>query len=365
MLATARVGQATVLGVLTIRATYCLYATAVVAPNLRNYDDPALAVGALLLAVGASTGLGLMVWRRRAIPMAVAVLDAVVSATALLAVALALNPSERAGSLNWALAYSVGCAIWLGFGGRWVERLAMACALGVAYGASTLIGVQPDRALIVTVAVNAISAPFYFGISIAVYQLIRRLADDTDAAHAVEREHLLRSAALGERERLFRDVHEHVMATLELVADGQATDEEVRSCARSEAILLRQVLSGAPSGLGSRLAQTAKQASPGWELELVDEELVREPSPAVAEALCDAFDQLLRTPPMDEREGRLHVRASRVGQAVELTFRMPGETAAYNLGVERARARLAGVAGLAELRAGLAGEVRFVLTVAE
>ena len=273
--------------------------------------------------------------------------------------------------MNWALAYAVGCAIWLGLGKSWKEMLALASALGLAYATTVLAGsAHPDAAQAVTAFVNAISPPIYFGTAVVVFGLVRGIAEKTDAAHIVERRQRRESAALRERQRMFREVHRPVVATLELIADGEVPETEIRARARSEAGFIRQIFSPSlgmqgQSGLRSQLASlTRRQASLGWTMELIDEELDREPSPAMAQALCDACEALLHGNRIaGGGEARIRVLSAEAGPRVMV--RLSGSPSVHDLALDRARAKLAGVAGFVELRPALQGETRVMMEVPE
>jgi hypothetical protein len=84
------------------------------------YQRPALAAAAVAAALIASAAGGIRAWRRQAVSAQGAVADALAAIFVLLALSLAIRPAERAGSLNWALAYSVSCASWMAVGAvRW------------------------------------------------------------------------------------------------------------------------------------------------------------------------------------------------------------------------------------------------------
>src|SRR5262249_60377742 len=105
-----RVGRARVLLLLASRAACCLYAVAVTVINLPGYHRPVLAVVAVSLALLASAGLGVALWRRQAVSGALPLLDAGLGALILVLLALAIAARDRPGSLNGALAYAVSCA---------------------------------------------------------------------------------------------------------------------------------------------------------------------------------------------------------------------------------------------------------------
>src|SRR5262249_41042273 len=123
---------------LASRTGYCLYAVAVVVLNITDYRRPGLVTGALLLALLSSAWLGVQVWRRQTVPVRVALLDTAIAVLVLLLVTAAIKSPGQPGSLNWALAYAVACAMWLALGPGLRWRAWLAFLLGAAYGMSVL-----------------------------------------------------------------------------------------------------------------------------------------------------------------------------------------------------------------------------------
>jgi hypothetical protein len=369
--ALSRVDRAIVLGVLAIRAGYCSYAVLVTVVNFAGYARPVLAAVALLAALASSAIHGYCLWLRKGLHGMVAVSDTAVAVLALVLVSSALSGGERAGSLNWALAYAVGCAIWLGLGRSWREMLGLASALGLAYAATVLAGgPRLDAAQAVTAFVNAISPPIFFGTAVAVFGLVRGIAEQTDATHAVERGQRREAAALVERQRMFQEVHKQVVTTLELIADGQVPATVIRARARSEAGFIRQIFSPSQGirnqpDLRARLAGlTRRKASQGWAVELIDEELEREPAPGMAEALCEACEALLHENG-SAGGGHARIRVLSAEGRARLMIRLSGTASVHHLALDRARARIAEVSGCVELKAALQGETRVMMEVAE
>jgi hypothetical protein len=378
----ARAERTLLLLALAIRTAFCIYAAAVVALNLTGYRWPALAGAALAVALATSTGLGAWVWRRRAVPGPVAVLDTGVAALVLLLVAAAIRPPGQYGSLNWALAYAVACAMWLGFGvglrvpgaaapaallsGALFWRFWLGCALGGVYGVTALRG-GADPASTVTALVNATSVPMYFGIAAAMTWVVRRIATEMAAQQEREQRQRRDLAALAERERLLGQVHQSVLATLELIASGQAPWTELRGHARAQVAELRAAFrepdGGQADGLRALLAALARdRAGDGWLVDLTDDEMAAEPAPGAAVALRDALAELIAGPAPGGL-GQVRAQARAGDDGTELVARIPGDGRAMAGPVARARARLAEAAGTAHLEPARPGEVRVRLRV--
>ncbi len=371
--ATARADRSLVAAILASRVAYCSYAVAVEALNLNDYARPSLSVAALLVALAVSGALGFVIWQRRQVSLTVAVADVAAGVLVVLILGFAQSPERRSGSLNWSLAYTVACSIWLAFGGDWRRRLPLTGALGLAYAVSVLAGEQqPQAALTVTTFVNAISPPVYFGIAVAVIHLVRRIAEQTDEVHRVEREQRRETASLAERERLFREVHRPVALALDSIADGQTPDAALRILARTEARALRHVLKesggdGARSGLAARLAALGiGEAGRGRGVEVIDEELSREPGRLASDALRDAIAEILSSPVPTSAQGLTRVRLLTDDYGTELLVRFSTSIMAVNdPAIRRAQARLSAVAGSIEVSPSLPGEIRLVLKVPE
>jgi hypothetical protein len=352
---------------LASRAGYCLYAAAVVMLNIADYQRPGLAAGALMLALLSSAWLSAQVWRGQSVPGWVALLDTAVAALVLLLVAAAIKSPDQPGSLNWALAYAVACAMWLALGPGLRWRSWLAVLLGAVYGVSALaLASGADTALIITAVVNAASPPMYFGIAAAITWVVHRIATEMAAEHAVEQRQQHDLAALAERERLVGQVHRSVLATLDLVASGQRPWDELRGHAQAEVIALRGAFREPDAGGDLRSALTTlagDRAGAGWRIELIDEELDTEPPPAVTGALRDALAELIAGPAPGDGPGlvRTQIRAS--GAGAELLVRVPAPEPAMTAAITRAQDHLAPVAGTATSEPALPGEVRVRLRV--
>lgn len=361
-----RTERALILLALAGRAGYCGYSVAVVAVNVASYQHPALAATALWVALCASVGLGRWIWRRQAVPGVAAMLDAAVAVVALLLVAAAIRHPDQVGSQNWALGYAVGSAVWLALGPGWKWRMWLAVLLGAVYGISTLQGgASANPGLPVTALVNAVSLPLYFGIAAAFVRVTRHIAGEMAAEQALAQRQQRALAALGERERLVTKVHQSVLATLELIASGQAPWDELRGRARVQVSALRSAFDGEPDtlpaddGLHARLAAVAED----WQIDLVDDELDSEPRPEVTEALCDALAELVTGPPPVGGRGVIRARICISPSDTELVVRIPRSKEVMREPITRADIRLAEVAGMAELEPALPGEVRVRLRV--
>ena len=362
-----RVGRARVLLLLASRAACCLYAVAVTVINLPGYHRPAFAVAAVSLALLASAGLGVALWRRQAASGALPLLDAGLGALILVLMALAIAARDRPGSLNWALAYAVSCASWLALARSWRSGAALATMLGAVYWASA-VGGWPGRgaALTVTALVNAASPPLYLGISVAVFWIMRRVAAEIDTTQARERGQRRELAALAERERLVREVHQSVLAVLDLIASGSVPEAELRARACAEAIALRRTFSepdqNGHGDLRARLVSLARErAGVGWVIDLVDDEMEAEPPPAAAAALQCALAELVGGAAPGGGSGLVRVRVQASSDGAELVVRLQGQAYGLAGAFERASAWLADVAGTAEFERALAGESRVLL----
>jgi signal transduction histidine kinase len=362
-----RVSRARVLLALASRAACCLYGVTVTVINLTGYRSPVLAVAATSVALMASATVGLALWRRQAVSGALALVDTALGGVILVLLASAIAPHDRAGSLNWALAYGVSCASWLALGRQWRSGAALAGALGVTYWAGA-VGGWPwhDPALTVTALVNAVSPPLYFAIAVAVFAGMRRAAAEIDASQAVENAQQRELAALAERERLVREVHESVLGVLDVITSGSVPGAELRARACAEAMALRRAFSdpdrSGDGDLRTRLVSLARErATAGWVIHVVDDEMEAEPSPAAAAALQCALAELLdgAAPGGDRGVVRVRVLAGREG--AELTVRLQDQAQGLAGPFERASAWLADVAGTAELERALAGESRVLL----
>jgi hypothetical protein len=280
----------------------------------------------------------------------------------------ALAPDQRAGSLNWALAYAVGCSIWLAFSRRPAPALVLSAVLGVTYGVLALHDVAaPDGALVVTALVNAVSPVLYFGIGLLVFGLVRLFATQIGEVHALERRNRREITALGERERLFGAIHAPVASALELIAGGGAAEAVTRDRARTEAVSLRSAIGrlGDPAGgsrLRARLAElVAAQARIGRRLQLVDDEIAHEPSPAACEVLCSCLEALIGAgDPTADRPSWVHATSDEA--ALELVVRLPGNRGIYRAAVSRVRTIIGPIGGNLEIVPALTGEVRLRMT---
>src|SRR5262249_56528589 len=133
-----------------------------------------------------------------------------------------------------------------------------ACGPGGAGG-----GRGAARGLPVAAWCTAGRPPLYLGISVAVFWIRRRVAAEIDATEAGERGQRRELAALAERERLVREVHQSVLAVLDLITSGSVPEAELRARACAEAIALRRTFSDSDrSGAGdlrTRLVSLARE----------------------------------------------------------------------------------------------------------
>jgi hypothetical protein len=204
----------------------------------------------------------------------------------------------------------------------------------------------------------------YFGIAAAITWVVHRIAAEMAAEHAVEQRQQRDLAALAERERLVGQVHRSVLATLDVVASGQAPWDQLRGRAQAEVIALRGAFRepDVRGDLRSVLTTLAgDRASAGWRIELIDEELDTEPPPAATGALRDALAELIAGPAPGDGLVRAQIRAS--GAGAELLARIATPEPATTAAIARARDRLAPVGGTATPEPALPGEVRVRLRV--
>jgi hypothetical protein len=360
----ARVEQMLILLALVIRLAYCVYATAATTVSLDGYRRPAWVLAALVLALVVSVGLGWWIWRDGAIRDRPAVLDTTVAAVVLATVTAALPPAQRAGPLNWSLGYAVGCAIWLAAQGWW--RGWLAAGLGVVYAVAVLSTAGPlEPAGVATSLVNAGSPVLCWAMAAAIATAWRGVGAVLEASQRRAGRQRRELAVVAERQRLGREVHQEVLATLDLIADGRHAGTELRGRARAQSAVLRRAFADPGSAdtgavLAARVATlAAERAVAGWTIQVVDDELDREPAPAATEALCRALAGLVAGKPAGE--GRVWLRLAGTGDGIELVIRradLPTDDA-----VAAARSCLTLVSGTVEEQESLPGEARLMLWV--
>jgi hypothetical protein len=361
-----RLERLLVLLVVASRAGYCLYAVLVVALSAGQYRQPAAAVLILSVALTASAGLATVVVRQRRVSLVVGVADIVIAVAVLRELTAQIPVAQRSGSLNWSLAYAVACALWAALGGQLRWGLPAVTVLSCAYLISMQVGTarHPAAGFEVNVVLNAASPVLYFGVMLALIRVLQWIATQLDAARARTQAQLSQHAALIERERLFREVHRPVIATLELVAAEHVPAAEARARAHAQAHALRQIMRTAPGavpgGLRDRLgALVQEQAANGWMIQVVDDELDREPPQVVGDALCQALRVLLDPEP-PVRPATARVRASCRPGSAELVVRMAPPGAQR---IARADATVAPLRGQARQQAALPREARILITV--
>jgi hypothetical protein len=363
-----RFERAAAAAILVTRAGYSLYAVGVVGLNVSQYERPGLAEAMVGLALAGSTLLGFVVLKQGAVAAWLAIADASLAGLVLAGVSLALAPVERAGSLNWALAYSVGCAIWLGYSRQLWLGVMLAVILSAVYLRAALSGVaNAEPALTVTAIVNAMSPVLYFGLAALVFRLMRTLAIRTDQLHAEEKRQRRGVIELEERERLFHAVHEPVTEALSLVADAAVDEREVRDRARLGAWTLRRTMTAlggavAKSPLRERLNDWATScARRGQRVAVIDEELFVEPSAKVVEAVMSALETLV---PKDRQIApSIRARLASDERGMEVGLRWRAEPHRQLAPVAEVRTLLAPVRGTINLRPGLDGELSVILKV--
>lgn len=360
-----RVSRALILLLLASRTAVAVYAVCVEAINLTAYQQPGLALAAVVLALIASAAGGISAWRRQAVSAEGAVADALAAVLVLLALTLAIHPAERTGSLNWALAYSVSCASWLALGPvRWWRAL-LACLLGVVYGLS-VVRHGDQMAIMVTATANALSPPLYFAIAAAVFRVMYRVAHEINVGQETERRELGEAARLRERERLFQEMHRPVLAVLDAIASAEAPEAQLRARAYAEATALRHAFAdpaqASAPGLRARLASLAgNHARSGWTIRVVDDEVTAEPSAAITQALGDAVAGLLGEATAAPVPGQIRIRVQCDDSGTGIVLRITGCEELAEVAVSRTRARLAVASGTVSLAPALSGEHRVML----
>jgi hypothetical protein len=360
-----RVRRALILLLLASRAAVMVYAFCVEAMNLTAYQRPGLAVAGLVLALFASAGGAIRAWHRQAVSPVGAVADSLAAMLVLLVLSTAIWPAERMGSLNWALAYSVSCASWLALGElRW-WRVLLAGLLGVSYGIGALRQ-DAAAATMVTAAVNALSPPLYFGIAVAVFRAMYLIAREIDTSQEIERRELGEAARLRERERLFIEVHQPVLAVLDTIASCGAPNAELRARAYSEAAALRNAFADpwqAPaSSLRAQLAALVRvHAGNGLTIRVVDDEVTAEPPTAITRALMDAVAGLLGEAAVVSIPSQIRIRIQSDDTGTGVVIRISGSGELADSAIGQARALLAPASGTVFAAPALSGEHRVSL----
>lgn len=360
-----RVSRALILLLLASRTAVAMYAVCVEIINLTAYQRPVLAVAAAAAALIASVAGGILAWHRQAVSARGGVADTIAAILVLLVLSLAIRPADRTGSLNWALAYAVSCAIWLALGPvRWWRAL-LACLLGVIYGVS-VVRHGDETATTVTAVVNALSPPLYFAIAAAVFRVMYRVAQEIDTGQETERRELGEAARLGERERLFQEMHQPVLAVLDAIASAGAPEAELRARAYVEAAALRHAFSGPAQasvpGLRTRLVSLAEDhACTGWTIRVIDEEMTAEPPTAITQALADAVAGLLGEAIAAPVPGQIRIRVQCDGTSTSIVLRITGCEGLTESAISRARACMTVASGTVSLAPALTGEHRVLL----
>jgi hypothetical protein len=360
-----RAWRSLVLLALASRAICCAYAIAVVAMNSTGYQQPRLAIAAVLLALSASVVSGALAWREQAVSDTTGFLDVATAALVQVTLVLAIRPADRTGSLNWALAYSGSCATWLALSKMRRWRALLACLLGAVYGAGTLSG-RPGTAMPVTALVNALSPPAYFAIAAAVVVVVLRIATTLDDGLLTEQRQRGEAARLAEQQRLFRHIHHRVSQSLDVLALGALPDAELRARAQAEARALRQAFACSAElpadDLRALLAgRIANRACDGWTVHVIDDELHAAPPAAAARALVDAIAELLAGISAAGGAGQVRIRVWDDNDATNVIVRVAGTSQPDDPALDRARACLAAAAGTVSCNPALPGESRILL----
>lgn len=360
-----RVSHGLILLLLASRVAVAVYAVCVEAVNRTAYQRPGLAVAALVLALIASAAGGALAWRRQAIPAAGAAADSLAAIVVLLALSIAIRPADRTGSLNWALGYSVSCASWLALGALSWWRVLLSGLLGVSYAIGVL-GHDAAAATIVTAAVNALSPALYFGVATAVFRVMHHVTREIDAGQETERRELGEAAWLGERERLFREIHQPVLAVLDAITSADAPEPELRARAHAAAAELRDAFADpgqvrAP-GLRVQLAAlVTAHAGRGWTIRVVDDEVTTEPSAMATRALTDAVAGLLGETALGPVPVQVLIRVQCDDTGTGIVVRITGCADLPESAIDRARGCLALASGIVSAAPALAGEHRLSL----
>ncbi len=213
------------------------------------YRSGAVAVVVLAVAVVESVLLTVRAWRRSGMRAWHAWVDTTVGCAGVVVLALDCPPSVRAGMpLLWMLPFIQGSAVALA-----LSRMRTPRAMGgtaIIIGAYVL-GQAPGltRHATIGVLINGASIATFYVLAALIIPTLRALASTSrlQRLNALAREREL--AALRERAKQFRKMHDSVLQTLESLAAGHAKDQRhARQLAAQEAVRLRALLASSGDG---------------------------------------------------------------------------------------------------------------------
>jgi signal transduction histidine kinase len=284
--------------IIAIRGVHVVQGLTCLASARRAYRRPAVATA---VEVAAAVELAILAWtsiRSELHDQISARADAAFGFAGLLALAAATDPVDRTASLNWMLPLSVGTSLGSARLDSVAEGALISAALGATYAATTADALREGGGRAATAAANALSYPGFFIVATLVVRVARRMAAEADQARHDAVEQGARAAAEAATNREHRLLHDAALQTLEAIASGAVADPDaVRRHAEREASALRFALSGglaAPDGLVARLARLAEEfADRGLRVQLVADDLEREPPARAADALCEACREAL------------------------------------------------------------------------
>jgi signal transduction histidine kinase len=295
----------------------------------RAYRRPAVATA---VELAAAVELAILVWRSVRVGLldqAAARADAAFGFAGLLALAAATDPVDRTASLNWMLPLSVGSSLGSATLDRLAEGALISAGLGATYAATTADALRDGGGRAATAAANALSYPGFFIVATLVVRVARRMAAEADLARHEAVEQGARAAAEAATNREHRLLHDSALQTLEAIASGAVAEPEaMRRHAEREASSLRFALSGglaAPDGLVARIARLAEEfADRGLRVQLVADDLEKEPPERAADALCDACREALTNVVKHAGVESTIVRVTDDGEGLRVTVRDRG-----------------------------------------
>jgi signal transduction histidine kinase len=283
---------------LAIRCVHVVQGLTCLASGRRAYRSPRLATVVEIAAAAELATLAHRVRRRGGYDSTSARVDAALGLAGLAVLSSAMERADRTNSLNWMLPLTVGSSLGSATLESVAEGALISSALGGTYAVTTLDSIRRGGGPAATAVANALSYPGFFAVATLVVRIARKMASEVDKARLEAVEQGARLAAEAARNREHRLLHDSALQTLEALASGTVTDpDDVRRHAAHEAVVLRRALSGdagAPSGLVARLSSLAAEFDGrGLRVELVTDELEREPPAGAADALCEASREAL------------------------------------------------------------------------
>jgi signal transduction histidine kinase len=229
-------------GYVLLRLAGLLQAAVSIAVWSRADHRPWLTAGTAALVVVGSAVTALVGWRAGRVRPAVAVSEVmVVGALLVITARFAAPGGMHPWTFLWPLSFTVLGGACLAFH-RFSRALALTALLGAAYTGATLLyrpGVN------INIPQDLMT---YLGMGVVAWVLpweLRRLSHRLDAARRRELDRQVELAAERERTRHYRDLHDHVLQTLETLARGTfVTDQRVQHQIAREAQWLRRLVEG-------------------------------------------------------------------------------------------------------------------------